>query len=248
MNNLQAFLETSTIHGLSWISSTKGLQKLFWLTVFFAGFSGAIYLIYKSFHNWESSPISTTIETLPISQLTLPNITVCPPKDTSLNLNYDIIQAKKIKVDDTVRSELLDYALDVIQYEFYIEIMANLSKVKEENRFQNWYYGYTEIGYYNHPSHIIITATISGNISTNFFGDKFDAPKLEEKIDICINVFVPHTVQDEKDTTIFFNIKKMPKDTMQFNNFYSEIDAEIENYSRNYVVQILLTISLCRGM
>ena len=130
----------------------------------------------------------------------------------------------------------MDYALDLIQYEFYIEIMAYLSKVKEENRFQNWYYGYTEIGYYNHPSHIINTATTSGNISTNFFGDKFDAPKLEEKIDICINVFVPHTVQDEKDTTIFFNIKKisMPKDTMQFNNFYSEIDAEIEDYSRNY--------------
>ena len=47
-------------------------------------------------------------------------ITVCPSKDSSLNLNYDIIQANGIKVDEKERSEILDYALEVIQYEFYI--------------------------------------------------------------------------------------------------------------------------------
>ena len=41
-------------------------------------------------------------------------ITVCPSKDSSLNLNYDIIQANGIKVDEKVRSEILDYALEVI--------------------------------------------------------------------------------------------------------------------------------------
>ena len=79
-------------------------------------------------------------------------ITVCPPKDSSFNLNYDIIQANGMKVDEKVMSEILDYALKLIQYEFYIEIIESLSKVKEENRFQNWYYGYTEISYYYNPS------------------------------------------------------------------------------------------------
>ena len=40
----------------------------------------------------------------------------------------------------------------------YVEIMENLSKVKEENRFQKWNDGYKEISYYNNPSYLINTA------------------------------------------------------------------------------------------
>ena len=65
------------------------------------GFTGAGYLIAKSFDNWKQSPISTTIETLPISQITFPNVTVCPPKNSVLNLNYDVVESNnkyKIKI------------------------------------------------------------------------------------------------------------------------------------------------------
>ena len=134
MDQVQQFLDTSTIHGLSWISRSQGLKKLFWILVVLVGFSGATYLIYQSFNNWKSSPISTTVETLPISEITLPNITVCPPRDSLLNLNYDIIQAEKILMNDSVRTELLDYAHEIIQYEYFEEIMTNMSKLREENK------------------------------------------------------------------------------------------------------------------
>ena len=87
MEHVKTFLDTSTIHGLSWISGTKSWLRLFWILVVIGGFSGAGYLIYTSFNNWEQSPISTTIETLPISRIIFPNITVCPPKQLFLNLN-----------------------------------------------------------------------------------------------------------------------------------------------------------------
>ena len=74
MAGIKQFFESSTIHGLYHISSATRLAKVFWLIIVFGGFSGAGILIYESFNNWQQSPISTTIETLPISQITLPNL------------------------------------------------------------------------------------------------------------------------------------------------------------------------------
>ena len=130
MEHIQTFLESSTIHGLSWISSTRRWSRLFWILVVIGGFSGAGYLIYSSFDNWEKSPITTTIESLPISKITLPNITVCPPKNSYLNLNPLIMKSEKFKLDGKSRQQVLDYSLDVIQDAFYQEIMKNLSKIK----------------------------------------------------------------------------------------------------------------------
>ena len=88
--DLKQYLEGSTIHGLAYISSSSRFKRLFWVLVVVTGFTAAGILIYQSFANWEESPVSTTIETLPISEITLPKITVCPAKNTYTNLNYDL--------------------------------------------------------------------------------------------------------------------------------------------------------------
>ena len=98
MDHVKEFLEISTIHGLSFISGTRRWSRFFWILVVIGGFSGAGYIIYTSIYNWGQSPITTTIETLPISELTLPNVTVCPPKNSLLNLNYDIVHSDEIKL------------------------------------------------------------------------------------------------------------------------------------------------------
>ena len=88
MENVTAFLESSTIHGLTYISAAnKKILKLFWILVVTAGFIGAGALIYDSFQSWAESPVKTTIETHPISEITFPKVTVCPPKNTYTNLN-----------------------------------------------------------------------------------------------------------------------------------------------------------------
>ena len=188
-NDFKEFLDTSTIHGLSFISSTRRWSRLFWILVVILGFSGAGYMIYTSFYNWGQSPITTTIETLPISELTLPNVTVCPPKNSLLNLNFDIVHSDKIKIDNATRKELFDFALDVVQDEFYKEIMRNLSKIQDTNRYFNWYHGYTLLcypyydssisvdGIFHQLKYIVETTATSGNMTTQFFGDKFDSNK-----------------------------------------------------------------------
>ena len=212
MDYVKEFLDTSTIHGLSRISSTRRLLRLFWILIVIGGFSGAGYLIYKSFETWQQSPITTTIEALPISQIRFPNVTVCPPKNSFLNLNYDIQQSENVGLENNTRKELLDFALDVIQGEFYKVMMRNLSKVEDPDRYYNWYHGYTRIVYpyfkdeqlyYN-----VFTSAKSGNISTKYFGDKFDNIKVENNIMIRINLEVPQSVKGYHNTTLMFGINK----------------------------------------
>ena len=112
MEEVKTFLESSTIHGLTYISTSKKiLVKICWVFVVIGGFTGAGVMINNSFKSWSESPVKTTIETLPITDLTLPNITVCPPKNTYTNLNYDLMMTKNITLDEDTRNDLLHFAV-----------------------------------------------------------------------------------------------------------------------------------------
>ena len=83
MEGVQAFLESSSIGGLNHIASGKKYARLFWILAVLSGFSGAGYLIHLSFQSWSESPVTTTVETLPLSRIKLPKVTVCPIEEVS---------------------------------------------------------------------------------------------------------------------------------------------------------------------
>ena len=91
MDFIKSFLENSTIHGLSYISTTRKYSRVIWIFIVILAFSFAGVMINLSFNNWADNPIKTTIKTQPITKLTLPKVTVCPPKNTFTNLNYDLM-------------------------------------------------------------------------------------------------------------------------------------------------------------
>ena len=66
MVSIKDYLESSSVHGLVYIATTRKYVRLFWALVVIAGFTGAGFLIYESFEGWSDNPVSTTIETLPI--------------------------------------------------------------------------------------------------------------------------------------------------------------------------------------
>ena len=76
MEGVSTFLESSTIHGLTYISTTRKYARLFWILVVIAGFVGASLLIKEAFYSWSESPIKTTVETLPISEMCKVSIVV----------------------------------------------------------------------------------------------------------------------------------------------------------------------------
>ena len=199
MESVRTFLESSTVHGLGYISSTKKFARLFWILVVIAGFVGAGIIIFQSFDNWAKSPVTTTIETLPITDITLPKVTVCPPKNTFTNLNYDLMMLENMTLDNDTRDELTQFAVGLIQDQVYNEVMANISKLEEENRYYNWYMGYTKIWLpwwgprdcdpdgndkecaEDKLRYDVNTAATSGTISTQYFGHKFEKDKMKSK-------------------------------------------------------------------
>ena len=52
-------------------------------------------------------------------------------KNSLLNLKYEIVHSDEIKIDNGTRKELFDFALDVVQDEFYMETMRSLSKIQD---------------------------------------------------------------------------------------------------------------------
>ena len=123
MKEFQVFLESSTIHGLAYIATGRKFVRLFWIVVVIVGFTGSGALIYKSFQSWADSPVKTTIETKPITNITFPKVTVCPPKNTLTYLNYDLIRAENMTLDNDTRDELSKYAMEIIHDDLYHSII-----------------------------------------------------------------------------------------------------------------------------
>ena len=218
------------------------------LLVVIFGIAVAIFMIFESFVNWRENPISTTVETFPISEMTFPNVTVCPPKSLFLNLNNDIQNSIKTKINKDLRYVILDYALEVIQEDFYKEAMMNLSKIQDPDRYYNWYYGYTSVEfpywyrpYGNKPQimYYMDTYATSGNISTNNFGEKFAADKVDDsRIKISVYIMVPRDYRGEKDTSLTIKIEKntLPFDYMQVWPPGAVIDNSLTHWSRNFTL------------
>ena len=127
---LRDFLESSTLHGLSYISTTKKFVKLFWIFVVFTAFSLACVVIKMSFQSWAESPVKTAIETRPITEITFPSITVCPPKNTYTNLNYDLVMVENITIGNDTRKELENYAIGLLTGYLYDAIKKQQQSIE----------------------------------------------------------------------------------------------------------------------
>ena len=215
MENVTKFLESSTIHGFAYIATGSKNVRLFWILVIMGGFSAAAILIHTAFQSWDESPVKTTIETLPIKKITFPKVTVCPPKNTYTDLNHDLIMAERITLDNDTRNELANHALELLYDHLFDHMMTNLSKLEDNERYYNWYYGFTQIelphiDYYSHVNYYLHTTAISGSIFTRYFGDKFDADKVETgPLKFNVYIYPPASVRNNRNVTVHFDIEKL---------------------------------------
>ena len=254
MENIRHFLESSTIHGLNYISRTTKYVRLFWILVVIAGFTGAAFLIQTSFQNWSDSPITTTTEILPISQITFPKVTVCPPKDTYTDLNIVLDMMNNMTLDNYTINNISKFAVDLIIDNLNNTIIRNLSLFKEEMQFYNWYYGYTELRlpfisspwYDNDIAYVINTYATTGSITTQYFGEKFDVDKLELDINYKLRLMVPDSIISNPNALIHFTIEKVTMQNLKrgrdnlfvgglnFND-YNEFKAISKPYTKEYL-------------
>ena len=101
------FLETSSIHGLYYISTCRSkIAKAGWTAVVALGFSFAFFLIHSSFSDWAESPVSTTITPQSVTNLEFPNVTICPPKGLTSALRYDLMKTSNMNISPTLEDKL----------------------------------------------------------------------------------------------------------------------------------------------
>ena len=214
MEHLTTYFESSTIHGLAYIATGRKYVRLFWTLVVFVGFTGASVLIYSSFQSWADSPVKTTIETHPISEITFPKVTVCPPKNTYTDLNYDLMMAENMTLDNNTRNELTNYAVELLYDHLHDNIMRNMSKLVEKDKYYNWYHGYNgiELPFYRKTdgtNYWLETAASSGSVTTQYFGEEFDADKVEPHLIYIVQVFPLSSVRNNPNVTLHLDVEKV---------------------------------------
>ena len=247
MGHFKNFLESSSINGLNHISASRQkCVRLFWIIVVISGLTGAAILIHFSFKSWEESPIKTTIETRPITEITFPKVTVCPPKKTFTDLNHDLMMTENMTLHNKSRNELKDYAMELLFENLYDTIMANWSKLEDKDKYYNWYHGYNQIylPYYSSRygyATFVFTNAPSGTISTQHFGNKFDAEKVEPFCYYVFNVYPPDNgIRGNPNVTLHFEIEKISMKDFSSGNekLYvtsgGYIEANINSFDKKY--------------
>ena len=228
MEVIKDFLESSTIHGMAHISTARKNVRLFWGTIVVAAFISASVLIHQSFKSWHEDPVKTTEETLPIREIKFPKVTVCPPKNTYTDLNYDLIMAEKMIIDNDTRLGLTNYALELLYDHMQDNIMRNLSKLEDNDRYFNWYHGYTEIILpYNTNygiDYTVRTSAVSGNISEHF-GDYFNPGKVDKNFVYIIGIKPPPQVRNLGNTDVNYFIYVEPSQ-IESSNITFHIEME----------------------
>ena len=266
MGEFRTFLEASSIHGLTYISTTRSLFRIFWTLVVITGFTGAGFLIYESVQSWEESPVSTTVETLPITELTFPKVTVCPPKNTYTNLNYDLMMAENMTMDNDTRKEYAYYVLEVLQDHFHEKYMDNFTQLEEENRYFNWYHGFTEVKlpstlprayYYEDLSFEVNTWAANGYISTKFFGQEFNLDNVPIDMKNEIDIYFDANIRKNKLITLTFEIETIKQirtgETLRIGPFSQEqsvsgLDESHTKVLKNFTPPTNIRIKHKRGV
>ena len=202
---IKEFLESSTIHGLVYISTNKRITRLLWIFVVFAGFSGAGFLIRQSFSSWATSPVSTTIETLPISELDFPNVTVCPPRNSFTSLNPDLVMSRSITFDEEERKELSDLVPEAVyksnHQAQYLQFLAYKTEAS-----LNWYSGTSKIVLPNQDHGFkrfdFYSSAPSGSFSTPYFRQPFDEDTFERQFESEAHISVPENLLEGSKVVI----------------------------------------------
>lgn len=241
MEGVKEFLESSTIHGLVYISTTRGLVRLLWLSVVISGFIGAGVLIQESFSSWATSPVSTTIETLPISDLDFPNVTVCPPRNSFTSLNPDLVRARNIALDEEKQDELIKLArdstfeenlrskyqdyVDFIQDQDYIDFYTGIAKIKYPDvvvlngkKFKNFEYHST---------------SFYGSITSPYFRHPFDGVNFAQLLSVIVFIYVPKIYNEDGEAFLSISIEYDIEKTSSFETI--ELDCDGDDDSVKYL-------------
>ena len=224
MEGIKEFLESSTVHGLTYISMSKSFNKLVWIAIVCAGFLTAGYLINNSFSSWEKSPISTSIETLPISEVDFPKIMVCPPKDSNTALNFDLMKAENATIEQDVRNKFVEDAKKLLQDDIFENTLVKNNAYEEKDKYRNWYEGVSLVELPTEGtggklgisvSYNMKTTSSSGLVSTPWFGRAYSEENYRMETDFQHTIYLHANISSmAQNSSVVLEMKLITKKTV----------------------------------
>ena len=241
MEKLKEFFEVTSIHGLYHVSKNRSLRRLFWTATTTVGFLLSFSMIYENFENFSKTPVSTTIETWPISKVPFPPITICPVKNTLTNLNYDLINSKSYNLSTDDRNYFIDLFYESFQevdYKITIEFMKEMIQ-------SDWLMDiYKKLGMIAFPDkHQLVgdeatqyiymdTFNTSGKVRTPFFKKEvFEPEDFKSSLGFKLKINVPKSLQKSNatiDIDIIYDIEVGPEN---IRIEYNEIELGNKTYN-----------------
>ena len=147
MNALKEFLEASTIHSLTHISTSKfKVAKLLWFLIVLSCFSFAISLIHSSFSDWSLSPVATTITTQPIEKFKFPEISICPPRSLTSALKYDLVEVAKKTLSQRQKTRMQEKAKEIFSQESDLSFASSVLNMVNRKNIDQVFEGFVTAG------------------------------------------------------------------------------------------------------
>ena len=137
-------------------------------------------------------------------QASYPKVTVCPPRQTFTNLNYDLMTAEDVSLQEDERKELLTFAIDYIQDGEFERTFEEVKSYGQDGIFKDWYLGTTMLSlpYLNKLDkretfvYNLNTSAASGCVSNSYFGRTFDKEKFKINENLAVDLLKPIEKRD----------------------------------------------------
>ena len=170
--------------------------KAAWTTIVCVCFLGAGYLISKSYSEWQSSPVSTSISTHPLDDLDFPEVVICPPESSNTALNYDLLRAANYSFSKKDRERLTKAVWDNFIAEDHKLFADEMVAAANPGSLELVYNGFQAVPKpYNHGYEVVLWNS-SGTISSAWYGTKYSDSHFLRNRDIHIVLALPANIAD----------------------------------------------------
>ena len=108
---------------------------------------------------------------------------------------------------------MFEYVVDVLNEDSFSE--NNWTKLHEEDRFYNWYHGYTKLGApsindYDGRLYITIeTCATSGVVTTQYYGEQFKSDLVAMNLKYRVEITPPEVSLQNFNLTLHFKVEKV---------------------------------------
>ena len=153
-------------------------------------------MISKSYSDWQTSPISTSISTHPLDDLDFPTVAVCPPENSNTALNYDLMRAANHTFSKEERDRLVEVVWDTFAREEHKSFAEEMIAAANPTWMKDIYEGYQSLPEpYNHGYEVVVWNT-SGTVKSSWYGEEYKEEHYKKNKDVHVVLDFPPNIRD----------------------------------------------------